>query len=135
MPDKISGVVDPNFRLKLIEWLASLGLHAGDHLVVERYVHRPGIGGTVSEIMQAIIWTIVAVGNECSLRVFLYSSTEHKNSFGKHHTNLYPLAIIKDLGEKHGSWRPKLKRKDACQHVMDSATLGCYHILKRNREI
>lgn len=107
-----------------------------NEVVIERYQHRgPGGGGTQSEVVNAIIFTIAAVARGAGLKVVLVVPSAHKNSYNKHHRDLYPRKIIKRLGQRHGTWRPRAERLDPCEHVMDSATLGAYRILKREGRI
>lgn len=110
-------------------------MQSEDHLVLERYMHRAGSGGNVSEIMGAIIWTLATLAISAGIAVYMYTASAHKNSYRRFHTALYPPGILKRIGQIHGTFHPRLGRTDPCEHVIDAGTLGVYHILKHSEKI
>lgn len=127
-------IVNNGFRKYVKTWLNGK-VKTGDDVVIERYMHRAAAGGNVAEILHGIIDAIAFEALRLGCNVHLVVASAHKNSYSKFHTKLYPVRTIKRLGDKYGTWRPRLKRIDPCEHIMDAATLGCYRILKRKGRI
>ena len=130
-PTTVAEMATRKHQRNMDRWLRSLGMGKGDEVVIERYMHRAGSGGNVVEVMNALIFTVAAAAARLGCKVVLYTASAHKNSYKRFHTEHYPRKLIRKLGKRHGTWRPRLKRTDPCEHVMDAATLGCYRILKR----
>lgn len=130
-PDTVKALVTRPFQRYVHKWM-KVRLSRGDEVVIERYMHRGiGGGGTVSEVINIIIGMVAAEALRLKLKVILITPSAHKNSFERFHRKQYPRKLIRRLGKKHGTWRPKLKRLDENPHIVDACTLGCYRILKR----
>lgn len=131
-PATIQGCATRAFQRRCRRFIRAMGIGEGDEVVIERYMHRAGSGGNVAEIMAAIIWMLTAEAVRAGATVVLLTAASHKNSRKKFHSKHYPELLIQRLGKRHGKWRPRLKRTDPCEHVMDAASLGVYRILKRD---
>lgn len=103
-------------------------------IVIERYQHRAGgFGGTMSEVMNIQIGVLIKALQEirCVDRIFLTAPSTHKTSRDKHHTEMYPIKMMDQIAIKHGTWRPRKKVLEPCEHIRDAMSVAIHRILKR----
>lgn len=132
MPDDIMDYYSTEFLKVVRDLLVSQEVGPGVDVVLERFQYRPGFGANsiehVNQLIAIVFMTAIQLGANC----YIYQAADHKTAYSKHHPEKFPGKLIKKIGDKYGHWMPRAKRLEPCQHVMDSMTLGAYHVLKRN---
>lgn len=135
MPGDIMDYYKPEFLKTVRDLLVGQRVGPGVDVVLERFQYRPGFGANsiehVNQLIAIVFMTAIQLGASCHI----YQAADHKTANLKHHPEKFPKKLIEKVGMKYGTWRPILKRMDPCPHVMDSMTLGVYHILKRHKVI
>jgi len=131
-PNTPHGYITEDLYKRIARLFDDLEMSEGDELVMERYQARRGKGGgSVSECVNLLIGMFASEARRRGINVVIIQAADHKNAYNKHHSEKFPRGLIKKAGDRHATWRPRLKRYDPCDHVMDSMTLGVYRILKR----
>ena len=130
-PPELNDYFQKPFHRAVRRMLDKAGIEEGDEVVVERFQYRPGRGANTIEYVNLINGIVGTWALRRGARVYTRQASVHKQAYNTHHPEKFPRALIEKVGLHFGEWRPRAKRTDPCQHVMDSMTLACHHLLKR----